>query len=92
MRFAQFSKFLIKRLLNGVNMIKYFHELTYAEHFDIYNKMMSWRKVKKKYPEPPWCSNDLAVGGLMGCEELMMSNIKSELDCMECRFYKRGKS
>jgi len=73
-------------------MIKYFHELTYAEHFDIYNKMMSWRKVKKKYPEPPWCSNDLAVGGLMGCEELMMSNIKSELDCMECRFYKRGKS
>jgi hypothetical protein len=72
-------------------MIKYFHELNYNEHFDIYNKMMSWNHVQKNYPEPPWCSNEHAVQGLMGCENLMMGRIKSEIDCQECKFYKRGK-
>ena len=72
-------------------MIKYFHELTFAEHFDIYNKILHWSKIKKKYPEPPWCSNDNAVEGLFGCDNLMIHVIKSELDCQECRFCKRGK-
>jgi hypothetical protein len=53
--------------------------------------MLHWSKIKKKYPEPPWCSNDNAVEGLFGCDNLMIHVIKSELDCQECRFYKRGK-
>jgi len=73
-------------------MIKYFHELTFSEHFDVYNKAMSWGKIKKKYPEPPWCSNEHAVQGLMGCDNLMIHAIKSELDCEDCRFYKRSKT
>ena len=73
-------------------MIKYFHELTYTEHFDIYNKLMSWGKVKKKYPEPPWCNNEHAVQGLMGCQDLVMGAVKTEEDCSTCRFYKRNKS
>jgi len=73
-------------------MEKYFHELTYAEHFDIYNKALSWNKVRKKHPEPPWCANKYAVQGLMGCQDLMMGSIRTEEDCLNCRFCKRNKS
>jgi hypothetical protein len=70
---------------------KFFHELTYAERFDIYNRRLLIGHISRKYPRPHWCKNDQALDGLSGCDDLWMGAVKSEEDCSMCEYYRGRK-
>jgi len=73
-------------------MVKFYHELTVGERFDIYNMRVSWDRTAKKYSQPPWCGHTNAVDGLLGCHDLVVLGvIKSEADCENCPLHKGEK-
>jgi len=72
-------------------MKKYFHELTPTEKFRIYNLRIPWYKTARDYPQPIWCKHQQAIDGLLGCQDLWTGFVKSEKECEDCEWYKKGK-
>ena len=70
-------------------MIKYFHQTTPEEKFEIYNRRMKMSCISKTYPKPSWCNNKQALDGLFGCQDLWTGFIKNEIDCETCADFKR---
>lgn len=70
--------------------VKYFHELTEDEYYDLMDAGVTWGEVQKIHPQPEWCQYPNALDGPMGCWSLMDQLVKREAFCEKCDCCKAG--
>ena len=67
---------------------KYFHELSVKKKRKVILEANSAKDITDVYIQPDWCSYDNALGGVIGCWNLLGEMVSCKNDCGTCKYIK----